>query len=611
MKRWLVPMFLACCSSLPGRASGFAALPVRGGTIDEQEARLVVAAHGERSTLWVEWVLRVTGDHFLVLVPLESEGTLDMADPAWFAAVEHATAPRVLPPVDVDLEACQAIGGVHDTTHLAHGERGFPRVVTTLTDAGALAAFLAAEGTAKEETVSFADFGEPAALVALEYPAISGAPMLVQLRLEAALAPGAWLERLQLMGRHTPIPATLTVLAPTPVLPDAEHLVTSEDLAPSWRAAHGDSNYPAARSRFLDDGSGAWVTEVVGSTHLFEPYYPDAQASVPSVVGDFYERIVERGYTCPDWSEWIDAAREQDAAAPVVCASGELASKGPPACSSASGAADALSCDGVADLSLALSGARLNQLVLTRHVGRLPTSSTLVPQATVPSHTVKLYAHALSESVCEDDGVEGAGGAAGETGDSGDSGGTGTGGGSDTAAASGGSPGIGGGFWTSGSTPSGIGGSGWGYGGSGATGPLWPDEDYPEDDVTVEVHTESCSSGSSSDSDAACSGDSSSDTEAGDDTCSGDSSSDTEAGDDTCSGDSSEGSGESCSGDGSADVEGDTCSGASEGGDATCAGGSGDCAVGRRGFPRPRLSVVTLCLAAGALPWRRRHRRKR
>ncbi|HEY6725009.1 MAG TPA: hypothetical protein VI197_13320 [Polyangiaceae bacterium] len=593
---WLTLVLLLCSCCLPVPAFGLAALPAPGGNVDAEEVRLIVTAHGARSTLWVEWVLRVSGDRFLVLAPLDSGGTLDLADPAWFAAVEHATAPRVLPPPGVDLEACEASAGVHDTTSLARGERGFPRAVTTLTDPAALAAFLDAEGWNEGEAVSFADFGEPAALVALEYPALSGAPMLVQLRFEAAIPPSVWLERSRPLARQRALPATLMVLAPTPVLLDADS-VSSDDVPTSWRAAHGESDYPAARTRFLEDNPGAWVTEVVGATHLFEPYYPDAQASVPAVVTDFYDRVVERGYTCPDWSEWLDAARDRDAVAPMACGSGELASLEPAACPGEPGTGSELACEGVVDLSLALSGARLNELVLTRQVGRLPASGRLVPAAAAPSHTAKLYADDLTESVCE---VGGAGGDA--SGGAGASGSGGAGGSAGGAAGSGGANVGGGGFWMNPTSGTGASGGPWAYGGSRAYGGSDASggsayDDYYHDHVSVHVQAESCDCGGSSD-DEACSGDSSSDT--GDSSCSGDSSSD-----------GSEGSGDSCSGDSGADVEGDTCSGASEGGDATCAGGSGDCAVGRVGFPRPRLSVVTLFLAAGVLPWRRRQRRKR
>lgn len=598
-----------CC--LSGPALGFAALPVRGGSVDEGEVRLVVADHGERSTLWVEWALRVTGDRFLILVPLAAGATLDLGDPAWFAAIEQATAPRVLPPPDVDLEACEAEGGVHDTTSLLRGERGLPSAVTTLTDSAELAAFLAAEGVDDTAPVSFADFGDPPALVALDYPAALGAPTLVQLRLEAGVAGPAWLERLQPLGRRSALPVTLTLLAPTPVMPEAGALVTSDDLSTHWRGNHGDSDYLEVRSRFLDEHPEAWVTEVVGSTPVFDQYYPDATASVPSIVGGFSGRLSERGYSCPDWSEWLDEARARDASAPVSCAAGELASLDPPACASDSETVNDLSCDGIFDLALALSGARLKELVLTRQVGRLPTAAKLLRAraADVPAHTVKVYAHSVSESACADAGAsETSSGGSSAAGDA-----SGAGGSSQAEASSATGRGSGGYWATSGPGIGSAGGSGGGggEGGSSAGGsPGYPYSTtpyYPEPELSVEVHAESCDCGGSSDSD--CSGDSSS--SSSDSSCSGDSSTDTEAGDDTCAGDSSEGSEESCAGDGSADVEGDTCSGASEGADATCASGSGDCAVGRLGFPRPRLSVVTLCLAAGVLPWRRRHRRKR
>lgn len=589
---WLTLVLLACWCCLPSRAFCLVALPAPGGAVDEQELRLIMTAHGQRSSLSVEWVLRVTGDHFWVLAPLESGGTLDLADPAWFAAVEHATAPRILPPSDIELGVCDAIDGVHDTTDLARGERALPRAVTTLTAPAELAAFLDTEALHQGNAISFADFGEPEALVALEYPAISGAPILVQLRFEATNAPDVWLERLRPSGSRAPLPVTLTVLAHEPVLLDVAR-VTSDDVPTNWRGTQSDSDYPVQRSRFLDENPGAWVTEVVGATHLFDAYYPDGQAAVPSVVAGFHERVVGRGYACPDFEEWLEAARDRDALAPVACGRGELASLDPPACPSGPGPANELECEGIDDLALALSGARLSKLVLTRQVGRLPTSAALVPEPAAASHTAKAYADALIESAC------GEGGASGTSSDgSGGTGGAGSAGGSGGSSASfGGAAEGNGGFWTNSTSASSAGGgSSRGRSSSSGGGSGYPDY-YHEDEVTVRVQTESFQCGSSSSSSES--------------SCSGDSSPEDDGGDETCSGDSSEGSGDSCSGDSGGDVEGDTCSGANEGGDATCAGDSGgDCAVGRRGFPRPRLSVVTLLLAAGALPWRRRHRRK-
>lgn len=597
-RSWPVLVLLSCLC-LPGRARAFAALPVSGGTLDTESVRLVVAAHQARSTVWVEWMLRATGDRFVVLVPLESEGTLDMADPAWFDAIEHATAPRILPPPDVALEDCGATPGVHDTSSSTRAERGFPRGVTLLSDDAALAEFLAAEELDLAVPVSFSGFGDPAAVVALEYATTPGAPVLVDLRLEAELTADAWLERFAPIGQRQRVPLTVTVFAETPYMFDRADVVFSHELSTRWRTS-GDSDYLEARSRLLTDKPQAWVTEVVGITHVFEPYYPDGQATVPSVVDGFRDRLAERGYACPDWSAWLDAARSENAVAPRACGSGELASLEAPECAAEPGSVNDLVCEGILDLALALSGARLNQVVLTRHVGWLPAACTLAPDASAESHTVKVYADSVASSACA---IGGEGGAGGENASEG------SGGSGDDAGSSGGSGGA--------STTRDASGNAVGFGG----GWEWPsttgeDPDPPPPPRTsggdilvfVEPESESCScDGTSQD---ACSGDSSS--SSSDESCSGDSSGDTSEGE-TCSGDSSESSGDTCSGDGTGDVEGDTCSGASEGGDATCASGGsgGGCAVGRFGLPRPRLSVVTMFLGAGLLPWRRRHRRRR
>lgn len=603
LRSWSVLVLLSCFC-LPGRAGAFAALPVSEGKLDTERVRLVVAAHPERSTLWVEWMLRVSGDRFVVLVPLVSEGTLDTADPAWFEAIEHATAPRVLPPPDVALEECGASPGVHDTSDHTRAERAFPREVTLLSDDAALAEFLVMADLDREEPVSFADFGDPAAVVALEYPAVPGAPMLVDLRLEAELTADAWLDRVALIGQKQRALVTLTVFAEAPFMLDPDDVVFSHELVTRWRAASDDSDYLEGRSRLLAYNPKAWVTEVVGATHIFDPYYPDAQATVPSVIDGFRDRLAERGYACPDWSEWLDTARAENAVAPKACGSGELASLKAPECLEDANSVNDLACEGVLDLALALSGARVNDVVLTRHVGWLPAACTLAADPTAENHTVKVYADFVASSECA------SAGAGGENASDGSGGGTG--GSGDDAGSAGGSGG--GAATTRGASGNGVGfgGGGWEWPSTTGENPDPPPPHEPDDldgEIYVYAETDSCSSGTQ-DQDA-CSGDSSS--SSSDESCSGDSSSDTSDGESSCEGDSSESSGDTCSGDSSADVEGDTCSSTGEGGDATCASGGsgGGCAVGRFGLPRPRLSVVTMILGGLLLPWRRRHRRQR
>ena len=106
--------------------------------------------------------------------------------------------------------------------------------------------------------------------------------------------------------------------------------------------------------------------------------------------------------------------------------------------------------------------------------------------------------------------------------------------------------------------------------------------------------SDSCSGDTTTeDSSDSCSGDSSSDD--GPESCSGDTSS--SDGDDSCSGDSDSGSDDS-SGCGKSEYDGDTCSGDTK--------GEAHAALGPSKPRRVRLSLVTLLLAAFALPLRRR-----
>lgn len=453
---------------------------------------------------------------------------------------------------------------------------------------------------------SFEDDDTIEAFVAVEYPVPEGVPFLVGLRLDEATPIEAWAARLASLGSRELVPVTLTVLAESPVVFAGREVMYPEALSPVWRPASGDSNYVEARAAYFDAEPEAWITEGMGQTQLYASYFPDALVEVPSVVTGFRERLEARGHDCPDWSAWLDDARVDDTRAPVGCGPGTLGATGSVPCDSVEAPNAPLGCGEVDDLELALSGARLNDVVLTRHVGRLPLSTTLAAASDgqIQEHTVKVYADrtANCDGETPPEEHEGSGGS-----DSSEATSAGGAGGSAGTSGSTSSPIATSGGWE-GNSSSGIGGGDW-------YGPVERrEDDDPEPVVVVEVRTESCSctDTSSSSSEDSCSGSSSSDS--GDATCSGDSSSDHEGDDATCSGDSSgSDSGDTCSGSSSGDAEGATCSGGSEGGDATCSGSTGGdgCAVGRFGLPRPRLSVLTVLLGAGLLPLRRRYRRPR
>lgn len=590
----------------PGRASAFTLHGTADSALSIDAARVVIAAHGDRSTIWVQWIARATGSRVVALIPLASGSRLDPGDLDWFAAIEAATAPRILPPTQAELPDCAEAGAMHDTTSIVAAEVAHPAGVTWLDDAASLVAFARDAGFDLDHVPAFADSGDTDAFVAVDYSVLKGVPFLVGLRLDEPTAIEAWLDRFGALGSSERVPLTLTVLAPSAVVFSGQRIIYPEALSPVWRPRSGDSNYIEARAAFFDAEPDAWLTEGVGQTQLFTPYFPDALAEVPSIVNAFRERLEARGHDCPDWSAWLEDARTDDARVPLSCAQGTLGGSGAASCDSADPLSSPLACGEIDDLALALSGARPGSVVLTRHVGLLPARVALASadDAVVREHTVKVYAARTAD--CEGEipkeSADGTGGAKPATAATGS-------GGKDSVGGGGGStsyPIVTSGGWE-GSGSTGTGGSEW-------YGPVERrDDDDPEAVAVVAVQTGSCScTDTSSSSEGSCSGSSSSGN--GDATCSGDSSSDQESGDDTCSGDSSsDSSGDTCGGSSSGEAEGETCSGGSEGGDATCSGSSGGdgCAVGQLGLPRPRLSVLTMLLGAGLLPLRRSRRRPR
>ena len=558
---------LVGCLALATQVSSAAAwIPLlsQEAVLEAPAVRAVVADRGARSTLWVQFTLGISDGRLVLVVPLAESAALDEGEPAWFSAVESATAPRVFPPAEVRAPECGAAAAVEHTNREPRAEFAELEVAHMLSNRTELSTFVEAEGLWAPS-----ELGQLAGpFVALDYRAAEGAPLTIALRLDAEVPLEELLPELTLLGSLGPMPLSLAVIGEDPVMVEAARLLAPEDIKATWFAESGESDYVEARQALLAQEPGAvWVTESVGATALFETYFADAKTEVPSVVGDFRRRLEERGYECPNWSALLSSARAQHESVVPACAEGLVARTHQAQCPEPEGLGPELACEGIADLWLALSGMRVSDAVIVRHVGMLPTQASLmrVDGSKVEPRTVKLYAAALEQDDCEPPPRPGNVGV----------------------------PGVGGGM------PIGTGGA---PGQTSVDGTIEV-EPKAHGHVVVVAHTESCSCGSDSSSDG-CSGDSSS--SGSDDSCSGDSSS-TGAGDETCAGDSTSSTdtaGESCSSEGSQDVEGETCTGSG-------GGSGGDCALTAQGLPRPRVSVATLFLAAGLLPWRRRCRRRR
>ncbi len=575
---------LASSLTITSRGLAFTPVATVDGGFHIESSRAVAAVGAERTTLWVESVVRVIGSRFVLVVPLSPGTAVDPGEPDWFSSVEAATAPRVLPPTKSSPAGCPELTGVHDTTNEPHAEGVAPIAVDVLSSFAGLLDYIREGDLALDDPAARTLEERRGEFLVLEYPVVRGAPLLVSLRVREALPLGELLARLSPLGRLGAVPLTLVIIAVDPVLVLAERVLSADEVETTWLSDRKSSDYPEARSRLLDrSGGDLWIREVLGKTALFESYFPDASSEVPAVPFDFGRRLEERGYGCPDWYAAVSLARAEGRVAPKACAAGSLARMEPTTCVPTEGSWDPdLRCEGIDDLALAFSGAPLNDLMLTRYVGQLPTRATLERGSsdTTEARTVKLYADTSSGSLCDSvpqpvvDHSEPP----------------------DNYVATSGQP------VPPGSQTDGV--------------PRVPNgPSGPDIEVVVAVHSDSCGSGdgSGTSSEGACSGSSSSDTESDGEACSGDSTSDYESDGETCSGDSTsdhESSDETCSGDSSSEADGETCSG-DGGSEASCssdAGGGGECTVVRARVPRPRLSVLLLALAALALPLRRRQR---
>lgn len=362
--------------------------------------------------------------------------------------------------------------------------------------------------------------------------------------------PGEALPQVIVAGLDS-LPSTLIALADRAVLPVGDDLALPSDFAVSYRGGSRSTDYGEARSRWLTENPKQWLSEAQGTHALFDwTAFPNQETLVPAITRYFQGMPFARARAC---QSRIEAARNR----------GSLER------------ADYV-CEGADDLAVSLAQLGFREPRLSRLFAALPGAGAPLRVESRAPRDPRIEATDFDTSGCPM-----------------------------TAPVPGGMstpPPV---FTPAEPAPS-----------SSEPGPYYEpttgEPVYVSDGSScnvVFVSDDSCSGDTSApppSSSDSCSGDTT--TEDSSDSCSGDSSGDD--GPDSCSGDSSSSDGgDSCSGDsdsssddssgcGKSEYDGDTCSGDTK--------GEAHAALGPSKPRRVRLSLVTLLLAAFALPLRRR-----
>ncbi len=588
-----------------------------------QELRAAVALAPRQTTVW--WSLELKGPERRVtlVVPAAPGAAVDPASSHWFEALEQATAPRIA--LSGGAPACGGLvaSQVHDTSQSSTSGAIAVSELAVLSSLDEVAAFAKNRGLefAPADRDALSPYAPVGSFIAFSYdiPERGGATETLRMTWHRPESKPLF----ELLGGGAKVVVTLwTIASGRAGLPPAREYRVM-DLAPSWKAVQGRSDYPERRQAWLDSRQETtWLIEAAGDDLLYDwRVLPGSTWAIQPVVSSYL--VEDPAGAC---AGRVAEAQSNGARVAPACAKGVLgiveADVGHPRCveSPAAGEIDPemLRCGAHDDLAFALADQDAGETWVTRHRGVLlsqPRQSIEIRAADSTRVSPVVSTSSLDVSGC---------------------------------GATGGSSGAGAAFGAGGA--SGVSGSGFGVGGwggmpnRGGAGNTYPD---PYDPHPHTVHESSsvdvgCSSSggdadcggdtSSGGGDDGCSGDSSESSSEDSEGCGCDSSDDESEGGDDCGGDSSSDGGDDCSGDSSSDG-GDDCSGDSGGGGDDCSGdsGGGDCggeAASIDGSPRaphvnaaaissprprrfrPRVSAVTLVLCAIALFLRRSGRRE-
>jgi hypothetical protein len=504
---------LAVAAFVPRRAEAMGAVVSRP---DESasiaDVRLAVAVSPERTTRWAQITLSsYPAGGFAWLVPLEPGARVDLASDAWIDALDAATAPVVVP-IDVPL-GCDVSQDPQVVAAESSPSPANPVGAVVALDFSSLSSFVGSAGFEMGDGLQ-GDlqrvFDSGLSILALVYGSGGSSMASTPVRAIRIVDTGpATLPLALTASGATALSATAFVLAgseeevsTSPLVFDPGSLV--------WLPS-GESNFTSAVASLLEGSGGVrWFNESAGPEVFQTPTTVTPSLALPSVLSGYYALASKYGDTTADANACVAAAQGTeggDAAYGALCPAGALATApGPSPCNSASqdeSSATPLLCGNAVDAALAVAGLLPSSVWVTRATGVVTAGTADLPL--LSDGTVVLSAIATASCAGACDGSSGWGGEgetdAGAYGD--DGGGSGALGGDD-------------------------GGLGYYGGDGGALGDLAA----TSGDSGVDI-SDSCGSGSESDSSDGCGGGSS----GGDDdsdACSGQSSSSSDS--DGCSG---------------------------------------------------------------------------
>ena len=554
-----------------------------------ERAWIAVAAPLDYQTTWLAIGTQGAGRLGMV-VPFRSQARLDPSDRHLLAALESATAPRVLPPEGETLPACASeepaveveIDALPETTIA-------PVLLETVSSLGALADVARAQGLSVSDAVldSLGSAGPDLGALLLVYDAPDEAALTEPLRIQAPVGkhrlPFGSLR--SAMGHD--FPATFFAFGEQPLVVSGLTALRADDLDVSWFAATGTSDYRDERRRRLRAGDDHYQV-VESARNLYEwETLPDDAGVIRSVARSYLDAAAGDVDLADDCAAAVVGVRQSGFRVARACAPGALASA-PDAAEGTLGCGEAtddapldpgvLECDGADELAFIHSGLAPDVFVTrlsTWVTGASADAPRLVPGEEATDSTV-VRADEVDSTDCET-ASHGAGGTSGGYPPSGTDP---VASGSASAVSDEGCP-----TWDCSYTEVEVVVSE----GPSCSGSTQPDDDYfDNEDEDDSGCTFVLPSDSSDDYDGeTCSGDSSDDYDG--ETCSGDTSDDYDG--ETCSGDTSDDDydGETCSGDTSDDYDGETCS------------------VSRR-RRKPRLSALSFILCALFMVTRRLRR---
>ncbi|RLB56665.1 MAG: hypothetical protein DRI90_18535 [Deltaproteobacteria bacterium] len=592
------------------------------------EQRVLISLGPDRTTLWTQLRVDTKPGPLAVVVPALPGAALDWSTPAWFEALEVATAPRILPPSGVDGtcpgepedDVFQLVGSTYHVDPLP------PLELTVVADADGVVAWADQHGlVVSPPLVTGLSSLTGHRFVIARFNAPDGVVLTPTLRVVSpAVAPV--LPLVMTTATSEPLVITAwTITAGRAELDGQATTLPTDQLA--FDAATGESNYESLRATELASPAGASLLECSSRAALVGTLmFGEASHQIEGVVTTYFKRAALYQSGAIDGAACTAQSEATLATATVLAASCPRADlgivDGTNECTETilPGQADPelLRCGPLADdLAVALSGLTGSDAWLSRHGLWVDTGEggwmKTIASTTGPAVDPVWTATTPDLSGCGEGGAGGAGSSSGTgASSSGSTGSSGTGGAAtvqvpvyevDTSC---GAHEVGAILYyvvveASEEEPA-------------------PEYYYEEEDCsgdTSESYTPVYDDGGGETDDYGyeedgtdgyegddCGGDTSdTSTDSGDD-CEGDTSDTGSGSDDDCEGDTSDSSGDS-------DCGGDTSDGSSDSG---CSSGDGEsgCALSGRGRRRkmPRLSILVVAAISVLTPLRRLTRRR-